>query len=78
MRNDRNSRTHWDINSINGFEEVYNEFAPKLFGLCMTGVKNHQVSEDIVQKVFLKVWLKLETPDIVYHLRRAKVSIAGR
>lgn len=39
----------------NQFEEIYNEFKPKMIGLCYKIVKDHHVSLDITHNVFRKL-----------------------
>jgi RNA polymerase sigma-70 factor (ECF subfamily) len=42
-------------------EELYKQFAPKLFGICLRYMKNQQQAEDLLQEVFLKIYASLDT-----------------
>ena len=70
------SKRKWNLGAIEDFEEVYNEYAPKLYGLCLTGTKNPEVSEDIVQEVFRKAWERRHKIDTSQPLENYFVKLA--
>ena len=41
-------------------KELYNRFAPKMWGVCLRFAKNAMIAEDILQEGFIKVFCKLE------------------
>lgn len=41
--------------------ELYQRYAPKMFGVCLRYAANHEEAEDILQEAFLKVFRKLES-----------------
>lgn len=76
MRLKKDLNNKWNLNSIKGFKKVYDEFAPKLYGLCLTGTKNQELSEDIVQEVFCKVWEKRHKIDTSLPLENYLITLA--
>lgn len=51
------------ISRLNGsdvwaYEKLFDEYAPRLFHFSMGYLGSHQLSEEIVQDVFLKIWEK--------------------
>lgn len=41
------------------FEEIYKNYWPKIFRLCMGYVNNHDLAQDLTQETFIKVWEQL-------------------
>ncbi|MDB5199216.1 MAG: polymerase sigma-70 factor [Chitinophagaceae bacterium] len=48
-------------NDERGFRELFSRYAPKLEPFIFGIVKNEMVAKEIVQDVFLRIWLKRET-----------------
>lgn len=38
------------------FEEIYNQYSPKVYRLCMGYVNDHDQAKDLVQDTFVEVW----------------------
>ncbi|MCU0354959.1 MAG: RNA polymerase sigma factor [Cytophagales bacterium] len=38
------------------FEEIYVQYSPKVYRLCMGYVNNHDLAKDLVQDTFVNVW----------------------
>ncbi len=45
----------------NAFREIFNRFTPQIHPFVLGIVKNEMVAKEIVQEVFLRVWLKRDT-----------------
>ncbi len=43
------------------FEQVYNEYRPRVYRLCMGYVADEVQAEDLVQEIFITVWQNLHT-----------------
>ena len=43
------------------FEEIYKQFYPKVFRLCMGYVNDEALAKDLVQETFITVWEKLSS-----------------
>jgi len=43
------------------FEQVYNEYRPRVYRLCMGYVADEAQAEDLVQEIFITVWQNLHT-----------------
>lgn len=41
------------------FEEIYKNYWPKIFRLCMGYVNDHDLAQDLAQETFIKVWEQL-------------------
>lgn len=52
----------------NAFGEIYHRYWKKLFSLCISRLKDFQLSEEIVQDVFYKLWRKRENASQVENL----------
>lgn len=42
------------------FDALYRVASPKLFGVCLRVLKNRADAEDVLQDVFVKIWIKAE------------------
>ena len=42
---------------------LYDQYAPVLFGIIIRIVKSEQISEEVLQQTFLKIWEKIDTYD---------------
>ena len=49
--------------SNKAFEELYAMYAGRLFSFCYKYIKTKQEAEEIVEDVFVKLWIKRETID---------------
>lgn len=38
------------------FEELYNRYWSKIFAVCYNRIQDHEISQDIVQDVFVSIW----------------------
>ncbi len=38
------------------FQRVYRHTSPKLFGICLSVVRDRAIAEDVLQEVFVKIW----------------------
>jgi RNA polymerase sigma-70 factor (ECF subfamily) len=43
------------------FEEIYAQYAPKIFRLCMGYVNDHEQAQDLTQETFIAVWQHLSS-----------------
>lgn len=43
------------------FEEMYQQYSPKIFRLCMGYVNDRDWAKDLVQETFIQVWKSLHT-----------------
>jgi len=43
------------------FEEIYAQYAPKIFRLCMGYVNDHEHAQDLTQETFIAVWQHLSS-----------------
>lgn len=43
------------------FEEMYKQYSPKIFRLCMGYVNDRDWAKDLVQETFIQVWKNLHT-----------------
>lgn len=43
------------------FEEMYKQYSPKIFRLCMGYVNDRDWAKDLVQETFIQVWKSLHT-----------------
>ncbi|MDZ7777471.1 MAG: sigma-70 family RNA polymerase sigma factor [Bacteroidales bacterium] len=46
-------------NDSTAFKELYDEYAPKMFGVCLRYAKNEMEAEDILQDGFIKIFSNL-------------------
>jgi RNA polymerase sigma-70 factor (family 1) len=53
----------------NAFTQIYNNYRNKIYSIAYELTESTGVSEEIVQDVFLKIWVKRETLDEVEHFR---------
>lgn len=44
-----------------GFEEIYSEFAPKIFRVCMGYINDYEQARDLTQETFIAVWQNLSS-----------------
>lgn len=44
---------------LSAFEELYNRYVPRVYGLCFRMIGNPSLAEEITQDVFVRVWEKL-------------------
>lgn len=59
--NEANSRLIRDLEHAGAgdraaFQRVYRNTSPKLFGICLSVVRDRAIAEDVLQDVFVKVW----------------------
>ena len=47
-------------NSESAFVELYNEYSPVLFGICLRYAKERAEAEDILQESFIKIYKNIE------------------
>jgi RNA polymerase sigma-70 factor (family 1) len=47
------------------FREIFNKFGPVLHRFALNIIKNEAIAREIVQEVFLKVWLKRESLPVI-------------
>ena len=43
------------------FEEIYTEFSPRIFRVCMGYVNDYEQARDLTQETFIAVWQNLST-----------------
>ena len=43
------------------FEEIYTEFSPRIFRVCMGYVNDYEQARDLTQETFIAVWKNLST-----------------
>lgn len=43
------------------FEEIYTQYSPKIFRVCMGYVNDHEHARDLTQETFIAVWQNLST-----------------
>lgn len=43
-----------------GQKELYDKYAPKMFGICLRYAKNYHLAEDLLQEGFIKVFRNLD------------------
>ncbi|OQP61195.1 hypothetical protein A3860_05645 [Niastella vici] len=53
----------------NAFTQVYNNYRNKIYSIAFELTESSAVAEEIVQDVFLKIWVKRATLDEVEHFR---------
>lgn len=53
----------------NAFTQVYNNYRNKIYSIAFELTESSVVAEEIVQDVFLKIWVKRTTLDEVTHFR---------
>jgi RNA polymerase sigma-70 factor (family 1) len=53
----------------NAFTQIYNNYRNKIYSIAFELTESTTVSEEIVQDVFLKIWVKRETLLAVEHFR---------
>jgi RNA polymerase sigma-70 factor (family 1) len=53
----------------NAFTQVYNNYRNKIYSIAFELTESSAVAEEIVQDVFLKIWVKRATLDEVTHFR---------
>ncbi len=49
--------------SERGFSLLYNNYADALFSVILQIIKNKEITEDLLQETFVKVWKKINTYD---------------
>ncbi|NPV83124.1 MAG: hypothetical protein HPY46_06035, partial [Candidatus Aminicenantes bacterium] len=49
--------------SLEAFEELYNLFKHKVYGLAFNLTRDHQMAEDLTQDIFLKVFSSIKSVD---------------
>lgn len=49
--------------SSKGFDLIYDDFSPALFGICLKIVKDSKVAEDVLQESFSKIWKNIDSYD---------------
>ncbi len=47
--------------TIMNFEEIYIQFSPKIFRLCMAYINDYELAKDLTQETFIAVWEHLST-----------------
>ena len=53
----------------NAFTQIYNNYRNKIYSIAFELTESSAVAEEIVQDVFLKIWVKRTTLDEVEHFR---------
>jgi RNA polymerase sigma-70 factor (ECF subfamily) len=53
---------------VNSFEIIYDRFANRLYQYTFRRVRNREVTEEIVQEIFVSLWKKRETLEITLSL----------
>jgi len=43
------------------FEEIYTQYSPKIFRVCMAYMNNRELAQDITQETFIAVWQHLSS-----------------
>ena len=66
----KNTATEPDIRTPEGFEQVYNAFVDKLYGICRSNLNSKEAAEEIVQDVFLSLWERKDRIEIKESLER--------
>lgn len=63
MNNSYNQKLLYEISLDNtrAFEKIYNHFSKELFFYAFRILNDSEVSEDVIQDVFLNLWLKRKT-----------------
>ncbi len=51
------------------FRELFNKYAPRLFKFAYSYLKNKEDAEELIQNVFLTIWLKRNTIDISRNIK---------
>ncbi|MFB6456815.1 RNA polymerase sigma factor [Chitinophaga sp. Hz27] len=54
--------------SQDAFRELYNRYWKKVYKIALTYLKQPQEAEDLVQNIFIKLWLKRSTIATVQHM----------
>lgn len=49
--------------SYEAFDIIYNHYADKIYSFCMTQTRDRELSQDIVQDTFLKLWINRKNID---------------
>ncbi|MEM6815486.1 MAG: sigma-70 family RNA polymerase sigma factor [Bacteroidota bacterium] len=62
--------------SIEDFEDIYNQYSPKIFSLCLHRLNDHEVALDTVQEVFEKFWKRKDSYDSSRPLENYLITIA--
>lgn len=47
-------------NEISAYKDLYNKYAPKMFGICLRYAKDYHSAEDILQDGFTKIYKNLK------------------
>jgi RNA polymerase sigma-70 factor (ECF subfamily) len=43
------------------FEEIYNQYSPQIFRLCMGYINDHEQAKDLTQETFISAWKNLSS-----------------
>src|ERR1700709_1726951 len=43
------------------FEEIYNQYSPQIFRVCMGYINDREQAKDLTQETFISVWRNLST-----------------
>jgi RNA polymerase sigma-70 factor (ECF subfamily) len=62
--------------NIAAYEELYRAYQPKLFNFVKLSLANTCDAEEIVQEVFLKIWLKREEIDLSKNFKSFLFTVA--
>jgi RNA polymerase sigma-70 factor, ECF subfamily len=46
---------------MTGFEEIYDQYSPQVYRVCMGYINDHEQAKDLVQETFISVWKNLST-----------------
>jgi RNA polymerase sigma-70 factor (family 1) len=60
----------------NAFTQIYNNYRNKIYSIAFELTESSAVAEEIVQDVFLKIWVKRNTLNEVTHFRAYLFTIA--
>ena len=58
------------------YQELFERYAPKIYGFSISYLNNKQDAEGLVQDVFLKIWEKRETLDSTQNIKAYIFKIA--
>lgn len=53
---DRDLASRIRAGDVQGFEELYHQFAPSLLRVAYARLRSREIAEDVVQEVFLSLW----------------------
>ena len=69
LHNEKELLTLLAQDSEYAFAVIFDQYRQRVFGTAMKMLKNQSVAEEIVQDIFLKVWLKRQELETVNHLQ---------